>query len=151
MRFRRALLNTVPSLGALADFMSMSMCLSHEAPITDALAHIVVPSLPKLKPHGRILHHFRFLLPLFQKDGDGLTPIHYYDAAIQLARNSFREPTEEEFEAGIRAADEIIRMYASRVSDPCSLLNRHIFSLDGYRMEMMLGTSSQLDLHIPPT
>jgi hypothetical protein len=105
------------------------MYLAHEAPVIDALAHIVVPSLPQLKPHGRILHHFRFLLPLFQKDGDGLTPIHYYDAAIQLARNSLREPTEEEFEAGVRAADEITRMYASRVSSSASLLNRHIFCL----------------------
>jgi hypothetical protein len=74
------------------------------------------------------LHHFRFLLPLFQKDEDGLTPIHYYDAAIQLARNSFREPTEEEFEAGVRAADEIIRMYVC-ASSSLSIFDVHIFCL----------------------
>jgi hypothetical protein len=117
------------------------------------LAHIVVPSLPKLKPHVRILHHFRFLLPLFAQDEDGLTPIHYYDTAIQLARNSSRELTEKEFDAGIRAADEIIRMYASSISSSVPHLTVYFsgVSLDGYRYEMMMGSSSQLNLNISAT
>ncbi|KAI9455845.1 hypothetical protein F5148DRAFT_1277188 [Russula earlei] len=35
------------------------------------------------------------------------SPLHYYDSAIQLARQADREPTEREFEVGIAAADEI--------------------------------------------
>jgi hypothetical protein len=33
--------------------------------------------------------------------------LHYYDSAVQLARQAEREPTEREFEVGITAADEI--------------------------------------------
>jgi len=36
--------------------------------------------------------------------------LHYYDSAIQLARQADREPTEREFEVGIAAADEIKRV-----------------------------------------
>ena len=57
-----------------------------------------------------MLHHFRWLLPLLEKDQDGLTPLHYYDSVIQLARHTTREPTEEEFLAGIEAADAIRTM-----------------------------------------
>ena len=54
-----------------------------------------------------MLHHFRFILPLLSKDEDGLTPLHYYDSAIQLARHTSREPTEQEYIVGMRAAREI--------------------------------------------
>lgn len=57
-----------------------------------------------------MLHHFRFILPLLPRDEDGMSFLHYYDAAIQLARNSSREPTEREFELGIQAADDIMTM-----------------------------------------
>jgi hypothetical protein len=79
-----------------------------------------------------MLHHFRHLLPFLQsptstitggsgthtqrksyKEDDAapaLTALHYYDAAIQLARTSAREPTQAQFERGIRAAEEIKRM-----------------------------------------
>jgi hypothetical protein len=43
-------------------------------------------------------------------DDEGLSPLHYYDSAIQLARQADREPTEREFELGIAAADEIKKM-----------------------------------------
>lgn len=36
-----------------------------------------------------------------------MTPLHYYDSAIQLARNSGMPLTEEEFEAGMEAAYQI--------------------------------------------
>ncbi|KAF8213370.1 hypothetical protein K438DRAFT_1089433 [Mycena galopus ATCC 62051] len=89
VRFRRALLNTIPSI--------------------DALAHTVIPAHPPLKPHVRMLHHFRFILPLLNSNTDDedeeFTPLHYYDSAIQLARNSAEEPTEEEFLLGMQAAD----------------------------------------------
>ncbi|KAI6031895.1 hypothetical protein BKA83DRAFT_590200 [Pisolithus microcarpus] len=87
IRFRRALLDTIADI--------------------DAKAHLVIPSHPRLKPHARMLHHFRFILPLLPKDGDGLTPLHYYDSAIQLARTSHGEPTEEEFLIGMLAANQI--------------------------------------------
>lgn len=57
-----------------------------------------------------MIHHFRFILPLLPKDDEGLTSLHYYDSAIQLARTLTREPTEDEFTLGWRAADEIRRM-----------------------------------------
>ncbi|KIM48030.1 hypothetical protein M413DRAFT_218605 [Hebeloma cylindrosporum] len=85
--FRRALLDTIPHI--------------------DELAHVVIPLHPKLKPHARMLHHFRFLNPLLPKDEDGISPLHYYDSAIQLARNSARVLTEEEFEIGLDATYQI--------------------------------------------
>lgn len=36
-----------------------------------------------------------------------MTLLHYYDSAIQLARNSAAELTEEEFEVSMSAAHEI--------------------------------------------
>lgn len=71
----------------------------------------MIPTHPSLKPHVRMLHHFRFILPLLTSDDDELTPLHYYDSAIQLARNSASEPSEQEFEIGIGAANEIMRTY----------------------------------------
>jgi hypothetical protein len=56
-----------------------------------------------------MLHHFRFILPLLPTDEDGLSLLHYYDSAIQVARNSIKEPTEKEFQIGIEAAGEIKR------------------------------------------
>ncbi|KDQ63811.1 hypothetical protein JAAARDRAFT_29858 [Jaapia argillacea MUCL 33604] len=76
----------------------------------DTLAHSLIPRHPPLRPHDRMLHHFRYIIPLLPKDEDGLTALHYYDSAIQLARHSSREPTEKEYEAGKEAADAIARM-----------------------------------------
>ncbi|XP_006454483.1 hypothetical protein AGABI2DRAFT_60375, partial [Agaricus bisporus var. bisporus H97] len=56
-----------------------------------------------------MLHHFRFIVPLLQHDEDKISPLHYYDAAIQIARISEREPTEEEFYIGMQAAEDIVR------------------------------------------
>jgi len=75
----------------------------------DALAHTIIPTHPTLKPHTRMLHHFRFILPLLPVDEDGLTPLHYYDSAIQLTRNSDVEPAEHEFEMGMVHANEIVK------------------------------------------
>jgi len=87
--FRSALLETIPRI--------------------DDLAHAVIPLHPPLKPHARMLLHFRFLVPLLPKDLDGMTPLHYYDAVVQIARCADRELTEEEFELGMGAAKEIER------------------------------------------
>jgi len=95
IQFRRSLLDTVP--------------------IIDKLAHQVIPRLPALRPHVRMLPPFRFILPLLAKDDDGLTPLHYYDSGIQMARNSGEEPTEVEYVRCMAAAHEI-----KRTLDDCS-------------------------------
>lgn len=59
-----------------------------------------------------MLHHLRFIAPLLPRDEDKLSPLHFYDAAIQLARISDKELTEEEFLTGLRAAEEILSWYA---------------------------------------
>ncbi|KAK7463765.1 hypothetical protein VKT23_005702 [Stygiomarasmius scandens] len=87
IRFRTALLDTIPVL--------------------DSLAHNVIPATPPLKPHVRMIHHFRYIIPLLNIHEDGLTPLHYYDSVIQLARYSRREPSEEEFAYGMHAMEEI--------------------------------------------
>jgi len=87
IRFGRTLLDTIPAI--------------------DNLAQIIIPTHPPARPHARMLHRFRFILPLLPGDEDGLTPLHYYDAAVQVARNGDRELTEQEYEIGIRAAREI--------------------------------------------
>ncbi|KAI0704881.1 hypothetical protein BC835DRAFT_1403831 [Cytidiella melzeri] len=82
----------------------------------DQVAHQVIPRHPILRPHARMLHHFRFILPLLPRDADGLTALHYYDSAIQLVRHASRECTEEEFAIGLRYANEI-----KTVLDDCRL------------------------------
>ncbi|EPT04258.1 hypothetical protein FOMPIDRAFT_1021942 [Fomitopsis schrenkii] len=94
--------------------------------VIDALAHLIIPRHPALRPHARMLHHFRFILPLLPRDEDGLTPLHYYDSAIQLTRHASREPTEGEFVVGMNAASEIRRI------------------LEECRQEMIEGSSSHL-------
>ncbi|KAF8140089.1 hypothetical protein EV363DRAFT_1393010 [Boletus edulis] len=103
-RFRRSLLDTIADI--------------------DARAHLVIPNLPPLKPHCRMIHHFRF---------EGLTPLHYYDSAIQLARTSTGEPTEDEFTLGLRAADEIRRI------------------LNDCRIEMLEESRTQLSVSVQTT
>jgi len=76
----------------------------------DAQARLLIPNLPALRPNDRMLHHYRFIAPLMPTDDEGLSPLHYYDSAIQLARQADREPTQREFEVGVAAADEIKNM-----------------------------------------
>jgi hypothetical protein len=76
----------------------------------DARARLLIPNLPALRPNDRMLHHYRFIAPLVPTDDEGLSPLHYYDSAIQLARQAGREPTERELEVGVAAADEIKKM-----------------------------------------
>ncbi|KAJ6574817.1 hypothetical protein B0H19DRAFT_935362 [Mycena capillaripes] len=99
VRFRRALLDTISEIGD-----------------ADTLAHMVMPAHPTLKPHARMLHHFRFILPLLNTEDEEFTPLHYYDSAIQLARNAAEEPTEEEFLLGMQAAAEIRKRCTSIAS-----------------------------------
>ncbi|KAH7915362.1 hypothetical protein BJ138DRAFT_1176607 [Hygrophoropsis aurantiaca] len=108
MCFRRSLLDTIVDI--------------------DARAHLVIPSHPALKPHSRMLHHFRFISPLLPKGEGGISLLHIYDSAIQLARLSDKEPTEEEFEVGMSAANEI-----------CRILNE-------CRLEMLEESRTQCDL-----
>jgi hypothetical protein len=90
--------------------------------IPDAQARLLIPNLPALRPNDRMLHHYRYIAPLLPTDDEGRSPLHYYDSAIQLARQADREPTEREFEVGVGAADEITKMY---VHDILSVLMDH--------------------------
>jgi len=74
-----------------------------------------------------MLHHFRFILPLLPRDADGLSALHYYDSAIQLAKHASRECTEEEFVIGLGAAQNI-----KKVLDEC-------------RLEMLEGSFTDLN------
>ncbi|KAF5374910.1 hypothetical protein D9758_000489 [Tetrapyrgos nigripes] len=108
IRFRRALLGTIQELGVPLTSVSqfpkdLLLIMLH----TDILAHNVIPTMPPLKPQARMIHHFRYILPLLNIHDDGLTALHYYDSVIQLARYSRREPTEEEFEYGMHVVEEI--------------------------------------------
>lgn len=38
-----------------------------------------------------------------------MSPLHYYDAAVQLARTAARALTEEEYEVGLAAAEQIVK------------------------------------------
>lgn len=69
----------------------------------------MIPLQPPMKPHARMLHHLRFIAPLLPRDEDKISPLHFYDAAIQIARISDKELTEEEFLTGLHAAEEILR------------------------------------------
>jgi hypothetical protein len=70
----------------------------------------VIRHQPPLMPHARMLHHLRTIVALFPRDEYGLTVVHYYDSAIQLARFSVPEPTEDEFRMGMDAAAAIKRL-----------------------------------------
>ena len=63
----------------------------------------MIPHQPALRAHERMLSHFRFIAPLLPRDVDGLSPLHYYDSAVQLARYAEREMTEREYEVAIGA------------------------------------------------
>lgn len=78
---------------------------------SDELARLVIPTHPPLKPHDRMIRHFRFIQPLLPTGEDQFTPLDYYDSAIQLARISGRELTEDEFELGMDAANQIYKSY----------------------------------------
>ena len=65
-----------------------------------------------------MLLHFRFLIPLLPVDEDGFTPLHYYDSAIQVARNAEKELSEEEYEVGVRVGREIEQTQVHPMS-PC--------------------------------
>lgn len=107
VQFRRSLLDTVLDL--------------------DAAARLIIPSLPPLRRNDRILHHFRFIAPLIPKDEDGLSPLHYCDSAIQMARYAAREPTQREFEIGMNAALQI-----KKILEEC-------------RLEMLEGSTTEFD------
>jgi hypothetical protein len=74
-----------------------------------------------------MIHHFRFILPLLPQDEDGISLLHYYDSAIQLARNSTKEPTEMEFHIAMESAAGI-----KKILYEC-------------RLEMLEGSTTQLN------
>jgi len=104
VRFRRTLLDTITKIGPYISFFGTTCWRYIE---TDGLAHSVIPSHPPSKPHARMLHRFRFILPLLSVDEDGLTSLHYYDSAVQIARNGNTELSEQEFAVGMRAVRDI--------------------------------------------
>ena len=111
VRYRTALLHTIREIGTSHHCLSLGVRIEDRYSHVDKVAHLVMPRHPTLRPHARMLHHFRFLLPLLPRDPDGLSPLHYYDSVIQLVRHASREPSEAEFALGMDAAREIKRMY----------------------------------------
>lgn len=104
MRFRTTLLHTVREIGTRRSPDAQAIPTNI---VPDELAHEVIPRHPTLRPHSRMLHHFRFILPLLPRDEDGLTSLHYYDSAVQLVRHASREPSEAEYILGITAANDL--------------------------------------------
>ena len=69
-----------------------------------------------------------------------MTPLHYFDSAIQLARNSARELTEEEFEVGMNAANQIekrLRSYYIHLNMGSCFFVCLTRSLNECRLEML--------------
>ena len=79
-------------------------------------------------------------MPLLERDEDGLTPLHCYDSAMQIARNSNREPTEQEFRLGMNAANIILRIYVPKL---LSIVRLNIVCCLDSRM--LAGTSGGID------
>jgi hypothetical protein len=123
---------------------SLVVVAAFSYPAPDTLAHAIIPTHPTLKPHTRMLHQFRFILPLLPVDEDGLTPLHYYDSAIQLARHSNVELSEQEFEMGMTPASEILKWYVDLVGLFRKMLK--LCSLTDCHLEMLEGSSTQLDV-----
>ena len=115
-----ALLCWVP-LGKLVRHMIICTMERLLTVLSDEVAHQVIRHHPSLRPHARMLHHFRFILPLLRRDSDGLTALHYYDSVIQLVRHASRECTEAEFTIGLNCANEIKTVYVH----PCRLLGSY--------------------------
>lgn len=143
--FRRALLDTISHIGMFKH--QRGLHLGNEPDFfslfsPDELAHVIIPLHPKLKPHARMLHHFRFLNPLLPKDEDGISPLHYYDSAIQLARNSACALTEEEFEIGLNAAYQIEKMSVCFLCNTRELTLKYRSSLNDCRLEMLESDST---------
>ncbi|KAF7436998.1 hypothetical protein PC9H_003832 [Pleurotus ostreatus] len=119
------IMNSVQTLGTKYEGIRFRRVLLDTIPQIDELARAVIPSHPAMKPHARMLHHFRFILPLLPSitsEEENISFLHYYDSAIQIVRNSSREPTEAEFELGMQAAQEIINwsVFCLKMSWPMS-------------------------------
>jgi hypothetical protein len=61
-------------------------------------------------PHDRIVHHLRTVISLFPRDELGLTVVHYYDSAIQLARFAVADISQDEYTMGMDAAIAIKKL-----------------------------------------
>lgn len=109
VNFRRALLDTIPEIGEPA-VPRIIIPGTLTCVVADVMTRGVIRHQPLLMPHDRMLHHLRTIVKLFTRDEFGLTVVHYYDSAIQLARLSTKEPTEDEFRMGMDAAQAIKRL-----------------------------------------
>lgn len=141
VRFRRALLDTIPEIG---ESHPNSLRAPRSVFPPDTLAHTVIPAHHALKPHARMLHHFRFILPLLNAEDEEFTPLHYYDSAIQLARNAAEEPTEQEFALGMQAAEEIKKRCAL-FTHKCAANPRYLPSLNDCRLEALESSITDFD------
>lgn len=92
-----------------------------------------------------MLHHFRFLKPLLARDVDGMSALHYFDAAVQVARNAAREMTEAEFAEGMAAAEQITQWYVALSWAPVRVVGQRLIvasrSLNECRLEMLESDS----------
>ncbi|TDL28684.1 hypothetical protein BD410DRAFT_781208 [Rickenella mellea] len=87
IRFRTAVLDTIPEV--------------------DAVARLIIPSMPAYRTNVPITRHLRHIKSLISADDDGDAYFRNYTNVVQVARYASREPTEEEFGACIDAAAAI--------------------------------------------
>ena len=77
---------------------------------TDAAAHAVIPSMPSYSPHIPIYRHLRHIMPLISADAYGETYFQTYVDAVEQARYSDRELSQDEFEMTMEAKSAIEEM-----------------------------------------
>lgn len=66
-----------------------------------------------------MLHQFRFLVPLLPQSELQLSPLHFYDSIIEIARYSASEPSEAEFLQGMDSFSRIRHWCVFSLFLPC--------------------------------
>ncbi|KAF8523140.1 hypothetical protein BU17DRAFT_86293 [Hysterangium stoloniferum] len=96
------------SLGSPYDGVRFRRMILDTVPVIDAQARLIVPRLPILRPHIRMAQHLRALAALFPPER--VSCVEKYDTAVQMARYSDQEPSEIDFDLGMRAYQDIVDM-----------------------------------------
>ena len=70
----------------------------------------MIPSIPPLSPHVPLARHLRHIAPLVSADANGEAYFEIFTTAVEKARYSSAEMTQQEFEAAIEAGNAIVQM-----------------------------------------